>query len=434
MPELEQTVSPLGGGAAPAPSTSGVAARPVINQSFSPGGDRAQVKAEGGGPTIEQTVTQGGGSGKLLGDSTRKLLENLDKYGSVHGPKPGQEAADKTESPPAASGPDSAGVPAQPASQPGQSPDAATAAPAKPAEPQQAPDEHRERADRFEAANRKLIAELEKLKSSPRSEPDKLTKSLKAAADAYWNDPVAGYRQFLAAINDIDDPKHADIDAELSGFYQDLTARELGVAPDKATKAERESARTRQLLARQDRERKAEMAAAQQPADPEAQRTAEHTAIVANVLTTRGADGKTLGDAHPLTMKLAERFYGMKPEALVLARLKEGLQTGEFDGRESNEKLVERAARAVETHYQDLAKLFGVAAPATSTATAVPQDAKANQEAGQTKAAPTITNASASVAPATPPAKQADPPQQQRPKYKTEHERRMAIARQHFKD
>lgn len=448
MPELTQTVSPLGGGPSTTTngSTGGVASRPMISQTFEPGGDRAQAKSEGGGPTIEQTVTQGGGTGKLLGESTRKLLANLDKYGSVHGPKPGQETAEKTDSPPAASGPGAAGAAAQTASQPGNSsgisaPDAAAVAPAKPAEPPPAPDEHRERADRFEAANRRLIAENERLKSAPKAEPDKRTKALRAAADAYWDDPVGGYRQFVAAIHDLDDPKHADIDAEMSGFYKDLTARELNVPLDKADKAERETARTRQLLARQERERKAELAASQQPQETEeARQTREHTAIVANVLTGKNTEGKSLGDAHPLTMKLAERLYGMKPEALILAKVREGLQTGEYeDVRNDDRKLIERAARDVETHYQDLAKLFGAAIPATSTAPApTPQTATANQDAGQTKAAPTITNASASVAPATPPAKQETKPVDQdfrkRRPGETEDARRRRIANHHFGD
>ena len=429
MPELEQTVSPLGSGA---PSSTvpagGAAARPVINQSFSHGGDRSAVKAEGT-PVISQEVPSGGSSrgGSMLSESTRKMLANLDKYGSVAAPPdaPKDEPA-KTDSPPAASGADAAGANAQasPSATPVDkaSPDAAAAAPTP------APtDEHKARADRYEAANRTLVAEVERLKAAPKqSEMDKRLKALDAAERMYLDDPIGAIRHLIATVHGLDDPKHADVDAEMSGLYQDLTARELGVPLDASKRAEREALRTRQIVARDRRERSAPQAPAPD-ASPEAQRDAQHTQLIAGRLSD-----KAVADQYPLTVKFAERLHGAKPEALILKVIRDGFATGEFDPNTKDHQLIEQAARKIENHYQDLAKSFDEARPRNSTAqTPNDADAKAKQDTGRSQVAPTITNASASVAPATPPAKQPDPA---KPKYKSEHERRLEIARKYMRD
>lgn len=432
MPELEQSVSPLGSGGQ---TVVGVAARPVIGQTFAQGGDKSAVTAKDS-PTIEQTVTQGGGSGRLLSESTRKMLENLDKHGNVHGAR-GSEAqqAPKPESPPVASGADVAGTSTQ--APPSAASPEATAAVAAEAKPEPPADEHRVRADRLEGRNRELVAEVEKLKAQPtKREMDARLKALDEIERSYFDDPRMAVRRLQALALGLDDPKHADVDKEMRGLYHELTAEELQVPLDDAKASKRESERITALFRRQQREAAAEREAAQkQTAEPpEAKQFAEHTALVAGRLISKQTDGKAVADAYPLTMRLAEKLHGAKPEALILRELHRGFATGEYDPKEHDHKLIEQAAAKIETHYQALAEMFGQARPATSTATPTPADATAKQDVGQNQGARTITNASASVAPATPPAKQPDPQPQQRPKYKSEAERRMAIAKQHFKD
>lgn len=429
MAEIVQEVSPLGA-SAPANGTprNGVSSRPIISQTFTPGGGRGGAAAEGGGPTIEQTVSSNGAAGPMLKSTTREMLDNLDKYGTVKAPpKPEGEVA----TPAADAKPAVAPVVATPAAEPARAPEAA-----KPAEtPAAALDEHRAAYDRVSTRNRELVAELERLKVSPRAEPSARAKALEQVERMYLDDPVAAVRLLIATVQGVDDPKHKDVDAELSGFYQDLTARELGVPVDPTRHELRESTRTRLALARDKREWKSEReaATAAPPDDPEVKLAAEHASLIGNRLTSKLSDGKTVGEAYPLTMKLAERLTGKKPEAMILAALRDGFKTGEFDPKDNDHALIEQAAKKIEAQYQALGDLFGEARPTAPSTAATPTpstDATASKDAAQRQAGRSITNASASVAPATPPAKPA--PTETKPAFKSERERRLAIARKHL--
>ncbi len=449
MPEVTQTVSSMGGGQASQASSSGVASRPIIDQTVAHGGEKSF--AEGSSkPVIEQSINHADRGGMRLSEATRKMLANLDVHGTVadrpvtDSPTAAPEAGDAGAAPPAApqpadgAAPATLAEPAKPAtpSGPGQPQAAPPGAPATPAPAAPPVDEHRERADRVEARNRELVSEVERLKGTKR-EPTPREKALDEAERGYLDDSIGSIRRLIAQAIGTDDPKHADVDAELAGLYRDLTAKELGVTLDPAEVARRESARTRHMMARDKRERTAEQsaaqAAAQAPTDlPEAKQLAEHTQLVAGRLATKQADGKSVGDAYPLTMRLAEQLHGQKPEALILSVIRQGFATGEFDPKRQDAELVEQAAKKIEAHYQDLAKLFGGASPQPSTAAAPPpQGVTENQDTGRSQVAPTITTASASVAPATSPAIQQPAP---KPKYKSEDERRRAIAQKYFKD
>jgi hypothetical protein len=432
MPEIVQTVSPLGGSTGTNNVAPGAAAaRPVINQTFSHGGDTARTESASS-PVIEQKVRSGGDGGSMLSESTRKMLDNLDKYGSVLAPKdaPADPPAEQKAEPVAAT-PPAETTPVAPA---------ATPEPEKTAAPPQ--DDYRGVSERLTAKNRELLAEIEQLKGRPSRELNATEKALQKAYSTYWDDSVGAVRQFLAVVHGHEDPAHKDIDSELSGLYQDLTARELNVQLDPNQQAIRESARTRQILAREKRERQAEQAPTRASADdPDARLFAEHSQIVGARLSSRLADGKTVGDAYPLTHKAAERLHGQKPEALILSVIRESVRTGEIDENASNDSKIEQAAKKIEAHYQALADMFDEARkPATSTATPTPAaDAKANQEQARNQVGRSITNASASVAPATPPAKQpektdAELPRSRKRPGETEDMRRARILKEHFGD
>ena len=426
-------------------SSSGANARPVITQSLQVGSLTRSAPtqggdSEGGGRTIENQVTSGGGKPRMLSEGVREMLSNLDKHGSITAPKDAPATAGDDKKPDGA-----------PAAAPAGGSGSATAAPAgsQAAPAASAPPPATEtppagaanvELERSLTRNRELAAEVERLKTTgSKRDPTPREKALQAAEQSYFNGQsgaIDAVRAVIAHLLGVDDPKHKDVDAELSGLYQDLTARELGVSVDTAQQATREAARTRQLLAREQRERKAEQESASKPAsdDPETKQAAEHAQLIGNHLSSKQADGKTVADSYPGLMKFAPALHGHKPEALVLRVIRDGFATGEFDPKEHDDKLIAKAATKIEasykTLYQALADVFG-AAPATSTAAPNPSsDASAHKERGQQQAARTITSASASVAPATPPAKPETPATPPR-KYKTEAERRRAIVEGH---
>lgn len=434
MAEIVQEVSPLGGsspGVRPVGNT--VANRPVITQTITPGGDRARVTTEGDGKAIEQTITPGGGTGYKLRESTRTMLANLDKHGDVRGERPAAGAGKPV--PPAAAPPAASSAPATPAAG---TPTPALTAAAPPAEPAKTdPAPAAAELERLLKSNRELLAQVEQHKAKPtKRELSAREKALDEIERAYLDDPIGSIRRLAALALGHEDPKHKDLDDEIAGLYQDLTAKELGVTVDEAKKANRESARTRQLLAREQRERKAEQESASkpQPEDPEAKLAADHTQLIGNHLTSKQADGKAPADAFPALMKFAGLLQGAKPEALILKTIRAGFAVGEFDPKEDDNKLIAKAATKIEAQYknlyQALADVFG-GANAPSTATPTPSDAiPAKKDEAQPQAGRSITNASASVAPATPPAQPAKTDEV--PKYKTERERRLAIAERHL--
>lgn len=439
MPEIvsEMTSSGPRTGGTPA---AGANARPVISQSITvgsvgslarssssaPTGDSGEPGSAGVSNTIDNPITQGGRPARTMSETVRAALARLDASAS---PTPSNEQA-AGEAPSTSAAPGSAPAPATPA------------APAAPEAKPQPADDHRAELERVTARNRDLVAELERAKAGAgKRDLTSREKAMQAAEQQYFtgqSGAIDAVRTFLASVLGIEDPKHADVDAELSGLYQDLTSRELGVSVDPAQSAKREAARTRQLLARSERERKAVQDAAGKPTpeDPEAKLVTEHTTLIGNRLSQRQADGKTVGDAYPATMQLAERFYGLKPEATLLRVIREGFVTGEFDPHRPNEELIDQALKKSETHfrnlYQVLAGAFGGASTPASTATPNTSDASANKDAGQRQAPRPITNASASVAPATLPAKPET--QSKTPTYRSETERRKALLNKRFGD
>lgn len=422
MSEIVSELAP--NGVRPATSGGSAPARPMISNAVTVGGSRTEIAApevaapNASAPTTENQVTQGGQRlGARLKPSTIALIEGTNQPTTASTVAP-------IVSPPAAAEQAPASPPATPSA-------AATAAPvATPPAPEVKPavEDHAAAIERLSTKNREIVAEMEKLKSggSKRAEPDARAKSLDEIERMFGDNPVAAIRKLAALHHNVADPASKDIDAEMSGIYQDLTERELNVPLDPATKAQRESARTRKLLEREQRERRAEQEAASKPApeDPEAKMFADHSTIIGTHLSSKQPDGKTVADAYPLTMKFAERLHGNKPSDLILRAIRSGFATGELDPKANDDVLITQAAKKLEAHYQALADSF-VEARQPSTAPPTTADATAPKVEAQPQASRTITNASASVAPATPPAK--PEPAATKPKYRNEAERRKAI-------
>lgn len=270
--------------------------------------------------------------------------------------------------------------------------------------------------DRFEQANRALIAEMETVKAKPAPVPHKM---LSEASESYLEDTTLSLRKFLAASLGIEDPADKRVTDELKDLYQDLTAAELGVTTDTAHQAKRDAARAIQLLAREKRERKAEVV---KPAETQAPDTA---AFIGNRLSAQRSDGKSLADSYPLLVKFSQTLDRLPPEKLLAKVLAHETKTGRIAVTADDDAMIAAAATLVENHYQALADEFGKAKPpSTAQQPTPPTTTSASKDASQHKAARNLTTADASVAPATTPAPKIDATTEKRPKFKTDKERR----------
>lgn len=365
-------------------------------------------------------IVEGSFGGRTLKPSTLKLLEQL-------APAQGGTGADGDEAEPEAKTDDEAdrldaaadGKPATEAKPEGEAkPDEAKAEPVN---------EYKTQAERLEAANRNLIAELETERTKPRvtSTHNKLVED---ARSEYLDDQTASIRKFIAAALHHEDPNHADVTAEMALLYGDLTSKELGVSLTESQQASRDAARARQLLARDKRERKAdsEAAASKVSADAEAKKADSAATFIHNRISSKSAD-------YPLLHALAQDIDGLSPGHLLWKVMERESNSGVIDAKTmSDDQMIEAAAKLVEKHYQELAEKIGKAKPQPkesqpSTAEAPKTDAQTStsKDQRQSHGARTLNKADASVAPATPPAKKAEATKSDaKPKFKSDKERR----------
>lgn len=424
----------VGTGAKRGPEPTGRAARGVEVESMTIGsGLQTRRDAAPGAEPDDIVVSKMSGRGSQLSEGARKLLEQFERAEAKTTPA---APAAPPESPPAAAATPDAGA-TQNASPGATSAAAATAVsadpakPAEPAKPDPAVAEHETRMARLLEHNTRLLSEVESLRGKQR-EPGDREKALLDVANMAVEKPVQAIRKLIALAHGIEDDKSKDIDEELSGIYKDLTELELGVSLDTAAKAERESKRTRRIMERDkrdmERERKAAEERAKQPAAGN-EDEANHRAV-ASFLATKGTDGKSPADEFPVTMKVAAKISGVPVEKLVWNEIRRAVQTGALDPKSSDADLIKAASKSIEQRFQALRDVFTEAFP---TSTATPAQATG---ATESKADPasngvrTITNASASVAPATPPASK-PAPTVDKPKFRNEKERILALARKH---
>lgn len=372
-----------------------------------------------GAGSVDEDFTVGPRGGRALSDGARKMLANIDKHDSVH-----------DESPPAATGAAVAVSPDLPVVTPaGAAPVAAAVAPPPAPDPAA---EHIEARTKLEEHNRKLVAELAAARARPaRGEPTARDKALDEAEKGYLGDSVGSVRRLIATALGIEDPASKDVDKELTYLYHDLTKRELGVALDPAVQNDRENDRTRRMLERDRRERTAPVSAPDETAARTAQDAAQATAIAGML------PGLKHAEKYPLLTAHSEALHSAKPEVLIWEVIKHEIAAGvirpDANGKYPDDAtLIDHASKTIETRYQALRDRFAPAA-ATSTATptqpTVTTDAKADPAPGVR----TITNASASVAPATLPAAKPEPTTAPM-KFKNDKERIRYLANKHFPD
>lgn len=288
-----------------------------------------------------------------------------------------------------------------------------------------------ERFTRLEAANKALLAELEAERGKVREAPAP-HKLLAEAGETYMDDQIGSIRRLVAAGMGIEDVSDKRVDDELRDLYADLTAHVIGVTPNEAHLAKRETARARHLVAREKRERTAEKQSAVDKArqDDDAKKAENASAFIGNRLQTKHGDGRSIAEDHPLLMQLAERVDGIKPEALIWKAIQHETRTGRLVLTADDDANIRNAAKLIESDYQALRDMFAKAAPTSSNnpSTAQPNGkpptaaiAETRKDTRQGPGARTLTTADRSVAPATPPAKK---PEQKKepPKFKSKEE------------
>lgn len=405
---VQETVdeeSPVGTSRA---ASRGVASRPVHEDVVENGAVAAADRGE------DDEISDRAPRGPKLKTSTQKILKAIEKNvahaditdDDLDPDDVGTEAEHAGEP----VDPDDVGTEAVPGAQ------VAGAAPGVVEEKPGADDEIRATVVRLETTNRKLLEENETLKKQPRTAeiPERLTK-LAAAEQMYVDEgPLAAYRHFVSIVLDAA-PDSKEVDAEVAGFYTELTAKELGVPLDASHQAVREAARTRLALARDKRERKAE---ADAKAKPEVKQDApdiapEVVTFIDNRLSTKPEGKTSIADEHPLLMVGAKQLDGMEPSELLARVMKRDLNAGVLDPSLDNDTMIRITAKRIESYYNGLYEMFSkVKTPAPKTDTSKSGDTKsatasqANPEQRQNAETRTISNKAAGRAPATPPKQQ----------------------------
>jgi hypothetical protein len=351
----------------------------------------------------DENVTMGMRPSRQLKESTLKLLRT--DLGAA----------------PDAAKPEGAAKPADVAATPAATDDAAKAKPADASAKPEEPHPDTVRATRLAEHNAKLVAELEAArKQSHRSGPSEREKTLDEIEGLIVTNPIAAHRKLMAmAMGVPEDSK--DIDAHEQFLESELTSKRIGVPLTEESEAARKAARTLVAIQREMRARKAEETtkAAAPPVDPDEAVATEKSSIIGNRLAA-----SKHAEKYPLLMAWSEGVHGAKPERLLWTIIDHGFKTGEFDRSTPDDQLIDAASKRIETYYQDLLSK----APKTGTAQPEPiasTDGKNADSPG--KQVGTISNAVASVAPATLPENKAPDKQT----YRTEREKRLAVIRKH---
>lgn len=392
------------------------------------------------GPAQDGDAEPNGGSGRGAierlrtdGAAPRSFTEHQRQMlAAMDGPAPASAAAA-----PAAGPAPSGGLNAAAKSEPAPAaPVEAAKAPSPAVEPPN-PDAGAERAaelakhnERLTEVNRKLVARLEQAERRSSAPLDERMTALLEIEHTWTTDPYTAMRKLTALNAGIKDHASPDVDALLSNIYTEWTGKELKMQPDPARQALIEAQRNRILMARDKREREAADKAAQDAKMSEAERT-KHAEIA------RGIDSRLEAEKHadkyPLLMKYAKVIDQTSPGDLIWNSIRRDIAAGVMDPNTPDDVLINHYSKQIETHYQAHRDALSVAPASTSTAPTTQATVPvADKPADATQpGVRTITNASASVAPAALPTA-TTPPAPDKPRKMSEEARRLALAAKHF--
>lgn len=382
-----------------------------------PAARSAKAKSEPTGPLAFAADTHSvQGGGRALKDSTREKIVAILKAQDE-----GREVPVDDEEAPAEDAPEVESV-ADAAGEPAEDPDDevvdAAATPSRPAAAKVAPpSDIEERLKELEGVTERQRAALERYEAqlaAARKGADETsaqrTAQLEQAENEYLADPIAAVHKMVAAVLGHDDPNHEDVKKEVQDLFLDLTSHVSGVTQDVAHQSKRQSDRTRREW---EREKKSRAAGQKKDADSAAQREREQQVdgIVGEI------DGRIKTDAerYPHLTALAPLLDGKSAGRVIWDVVERGIARGDFKADEQDDVLIAKAAKLAEQHYTKRADpLRAAITKPTSTAkpTATPAVAPAAQverEKPRTSREARVTNADASVAPATPPAQKPAP-------------------------
>src|SRR5688572_4706937 len=294
-----------------------------------------------------------------------------------------------------------------------------TAVAAKPAEKAKAdpPSDVEERLKELEGVTERQRAALERyeaqLAEARKGSEEALAKRaalVEAAEQEYLSDPIKALYKYVAASLGHDDPDHEDVKKEVNDLWLDLTSHAGGVTQDPAHLAKRQSDRTRREW---EREKKGRAASGKKDAEAAAQREQEQK--VQGIIGEIDKVVSPQAEKYPHLVALAPLLEGKTPGQVIYQLVAEGIKRGDFKADEADEVLIAKAAKAAETYYTKRADPIRAAVTKT-TSTAKPAAvektapaAQVEREKPRTSKEARVTNADASVAPATPPAKQPAP-------------------------
>jgi len=394
--------------------TGGQVARPMVDEVVEAGTGVTKTIRAG---VEEETTGEGGKKGRSFKESTLKLMEKLDKPDEGIAPHEQGDADEDDAAEGAATGDGADAADGDDADE-GEK----TGEGEKPAEGEATKDdapktedvvkEWQTKAEQLEAHNRHLVSENEQLRGrKPTVEREAHEKILSEAWQSYVEEgSVPALRKFLGAVVGAA-PDSKEVDSELAGLYTDLTSRELNVPLTESQAALREAARARLALARDKRERTAAQTKTTEPANggEDGQRVGQVTQYVGNLLTVKAQGGTSIADEFPLLMSLSEDFDGVAPSELIARAMLREAQVGTLPPTLAQDELActRFIASKIEKHYKAVADKISTKTAKNNTAQPTGKNPtvanKASTEPRQSHGARTLTNATASVAPATPP-------------------------------
>jgi len=235
---------------------------------------------------------------------------------------------------------------------------------------------------------------------------------LDAAEQEYLSDPIKALHKHVAAVFGHDDENHEDVKKEVLDLFLDLTAHVSGATQDPAHQAKRQSDRTRREWEREKRSR-----AAGGKKDAEAAARAEREKQIDSIVADVDGRIKTDAEKFPHLTALAPLLDGKTAGRVIWEVVERGIARGDFKADEADDVLIAKAAKVAEQHYTQRADPLRAAITKPTTSTAKPAAtaktvapaAQVEREKPRTSKEARVTNADASVAPATPPASKPAP-------------------------
>lgn len=269
--------------------------------------------------------------------------------------------------------------------------------------------------ERQRAALERYEAQLAEARKAGEETAAQRAARLDAAESEYLADPIKAIHKYVATALGHDDENHDDVKKEVMDLFLDLTSHVGGVTQDPGHLAKRQSDRTRREW---EREKKGRAASGKKEAETAAQREREQS--VEGIIGEVDKTFATAAEKYPHLTALAPLLEGKTPGRVIYELVESGIKRGEFKvddkGRpvDPDEVLIERAAKAAEAYYTKRADPLRSALQPKSTAKPAATEkvapaAQVEREKPRTSKEARVTNADASVAPATPPAKKPAP-------------------------